>query len=142
MIDYRQMNIKYLFSGGERATDVRIVDMLFQEVWDDCCYPENLETELEGATRSIVMMDMAPPLLAIEVVSPKQENRNYRYKRTEYAARGMAEYWIVDPLAQKITILEWIEGLYEEKIYMGDSKIESSIFKNLELTVDRLLQAH
>jgi hypothetical protein len=38
-------------------------------------------------------------------------------------------------------ILEWIEGMYEEKVYTGDSKIESSIFKNLELTVDRLLQA-
>jgi Uma2 family endonuclease len=87
------------------------------------------------------MMDMAPPLLAIEVVSLKQENRDYRYKSTEYAARVIAEYWIVDPLAQKVTILEWIEGLYEEKVYMGDSKIESSIFKNLELTVDRLLQA-
>jgi Uma2 family endonuclease len=86
-------------------------------------------------------MDMSPPLLVVEVVSPKQENRDYRYKRTEYAARGIAEYWIVDPLAQKVTILEWIEGLYEEKVYMGDSKIESSIFENLELTVDRLLQA-
>jgi Uma2 family endonuclease len=64
-----------------------------------------MATELEGAIRSIVMMDMSPPLLTIEVVSPKQENRDYRYKRTEYAARGIAEYWIVDPLTQKVTIL-------------------------------------
>jgi Uma2 family endonuclease len=117
---------------GSRVS-VRVPDLLLLS--------EELATELEGATRSIVMMDMAPPLLAVEVVSPKQENRDYRYKRTEYAARGIAEYWIVDPLAQKVTILEWVEGLYEEKFYMGDSKIESSIFKNLELTVDRLLQA-
>jgi Uma2 family endonuclease len=118
---------------GSRVS-VRVPDLLLLS--------EELATELEGATRSIVMMDMSPPLLVVEVVSPKQENRDYRYKRTEYAARGIAEYWIVDPIAQKVTILEWIEGLYEEKVYTGENTIESSIFKNLDLTVDRLLKAH
>ncbi|MDW8199678.1 MAG: Uma2 family endonuclease [Cyanobacteriota bacterium SKYGB_h_bin112] len=35
----------------------------------------------------------------MEVVSPGADNRNrdYCYKHTEYAARGIAEYWIVDP---------------------------------------------
>ncbi len=117
---------------GSRVS-VRVPDLLLLS--------EELATELEGATRSIVMMDMAPPLLAVEVVSPKQEKRDYRYKRTEYAARGIAEYWIVDPIVQKVTILEWIEGLYEEKIYMGDDLLQSSLFENLDLTVDRLLQA-
>jgi Uma2 family endonuclease len=36
---------------------------------------------------------------------------------------GIAEYWIVDPLAeplqwrivQQVAVLEWVEGLYEEK---------------------------
>ena len=37
-------------------------------------------------------MDMPPPLLVVEVVSPNQKKRDYRYKRTEYAARGIAEY--------------------------------------------------
>jgi Uma2 family endonuclease len=117
---------------GSRVS-VRVPDLLLLS--------EDLATELEGATRSIVMMDMSPPLLAVEVVSPKQENRDYRYKRTEYAARGIAEYWIVDPIAQKVTILEWIEGLYEEKVFTGDNILQSSLFDNLDLTVDRLLQA-
>jgi len=65
---------------------------------------------MEGATRSLILMDMPPPLLVVEIVSPSQENRDYRYKRPEYAARGIAEYWIVDPIAQKVTILEWVEG--------------------------------
>jgi Uma2 family endonuclease len=51
----------------------------------------------------IVLMDMPPPLLVVEVVSPNQEKRDYRYKRTEYAARGIAEYWIVDPLAEPLS---------------------------------------
>jgi Uma2 family endonuclease len=34
----------------------------------------------------------------VEVVSPGKENedRDYRYKLSEYAARGIAGYWIVD----------------------------------------------
>ena len=35
------------------------------------------------------------------IVSPNQEKRDYRYKRTEYAARGIAEYWIDDPIFSK-----------------------------------------
>lgn len=32
-------------------------------------------------------------------------------KRTEYAARGIAEYWIVDPILQRATVLEGVEDL-------------------------------
>ena len=101
---------------------------------------EELTTELEGATRSIVLMDMPPPSLVVEVVSPKQEKRDYRYKRSEYAARGIAEYWIVDPLIQKVTVLEWIEGLYEELVYTGAEQIVSALLGKLDLTASRVLQ--
>jgi Uma2 family endonuclease len=101
---------------------------------------EELATALEGANRSTVMLDMPPPLLVVEVVSPKQENRDYRYKRSEYAARGIAEYWIVDPMQQRVTVLEWVEGLYEEKVYEGDSPIASPVFGVLNLTTSQVLQ--
>jgi Uma2 family endonuclease len=101
---------------------------------------EELTSALEGASRSIVLMDMPPPDLVVEVVSPNQEKRDYRYKRTEYAARGIPEYWIVDPILQQITVLEWVEGLYEEKVYAGDSAIASPMLGNLELTPVRVLQ--
>ena len=117
---------------GTRAS-VRIPDLLILS--------EELATEMEGATRSIVLMDMPPPSLVVEVVSPQQEKRDYRYKRSEYAARGIAEYWIVDPIARQVTILEWVEGLYEEKVYQGDNQIESTVLGSLDLNVDRVLQA-
>jgi Uma2 family endonuclease len=118
---------------GSRVS-VRIPDLLVLS--------EELAAEMKGTTRSIVLMDMPPPLLAVEVVSPKQENRDYRYKRTEYAARGIAEYWIVDPIERKVTILEWVEGLYEEQVFTGDNLIVSTVLDNLELTVDRVLQGY
>jgi Uma2 family endonuclease len=101
---------------------------------------EELATELEGATRSIVYMDMSPPSLVVEVVSPRQENRDYRYKRSEYAARGILEYWIVDPTIQKVTLLELVEGLYEERIYVGEEPIASNLLGALDLTASRVLR--
>ena len=125
-----RIGIELAVSGAR--VSVRIPDLLVLS--------EELAVEMNGATRSIVLMDMSPPLLVVEVVSPKQENRDYRYKRTEYAARGIAEYWIVDPLEQKVTVLEWVEGLYEEQVFTGDNLIVSPVLGALELTVDRVLQ--
>lgn len=105
-------------------------------------YSEELAEIMNGANRSLVFMDMPPPLLVVEVVSPsqKQINRDYRYKRSEYAARGIAEYWIVDAITQKITILEWVEGFYEEKVYQSDEAIKSVLFSDLGLTATQVLQ--
>lgn len=99
-------------------------------------------TALANAKRSILLPDMPPPLLVVELVSPGKENeeRDYRYKRSEYAARGIAEYWIVDPTQARIAILTLSAGLYEEQILTGVDPIRSSILPNLELTVDRVLQ--
>jgi Uma2 family endonuclease len=101
---------------------------------------EDLATELEGASRSMILMDMSPPSLVVEVVSPNQQNRDYRYKRSEYAARGIPEYWIVDPVALKVTVLEWVEGLYEERVYVGEEPIISPILGELDLTAMRILR--
>ncbi|PSB08966.1 hypothetical protein C7B76_25865 [filamentous cyanobacterium CCP2] len=116
---------------GSRAT-ARFPDMMILS--------EELETALAGARRSTVMLDMPPPLLVVEIVSPNQEKRDYRYKRSEYAARGIAEYWIVDPMQRKVTVLEWVEGLYEEKAYEGDRAIVSPVLGALDLTASQVLQ--
>jgi Uma2 family endonuclease len=95
---------------------------------------------MKDATRSLILMDMPPLLLVVEVVSPNQEKRDYRYKRSEYAARGINEYWIVDPILQKVTVLEWVEGLYKEQVFTGDEVICSPLFSDVKLTVNELLQ--
>lgn len=81
------------------------------------------------------------PLLAVEVVSPESITRDYRYKRTEYAALEVPEYWIVDPLESKITVLEFNEGLYEESLFADAQPIVSSIFPELTLAVSQILAA-
>ncbi|MBD2256244.1 Uma2 family endonuclease [Pseudanabaena sp. FACHB-2040] len=102
---------------------------------------EEAAAALEGATRCVITHDMPPPLLVVEVVSPQQGNRDYRHKRTEYAGRRISEYWIVDPIAQKVTVFEWVDGLYEEQVFQGEQVIVSPRFADLELVTARVLAA-
>jgi len=75
-----------------------------------------------------------PLTLVVEVVSPESIKRDYRFKRSEYAALGIAEYWIVDPLEQQVTILILEEGLYEETIFTAEQELVSPTFTELKLT--------
>ncbi|MEL6929954.1 MAG: Uma2 family endonuclease [Cyanobacteria bacterium J06600_6] len=59
-------------------------------------------------------------------------------KRSEYAARSIGEYWIVDPQENQITVLVLNNGLYEENIYRDDMAIASSLFPQLELTAEAI----
>jgi Uma2 family endonuclease len=76
---------------------------------------------------------MPPPRLVVEVVSPGKTNidRDYRYKRSQYQARGITEYWIVDPITQRVTVLALVEGLYEKAVFEGDAVIDSPLLKEL-----------
>jgi Uma2 family endonuclease len=115
--------------------------MVGVRVPDLVVFSDELLSMMQGAARSLITLDMPPPMLVVEVVSPDSEKRDYRYKRTEYAARGIPEYWIVDPVAEKVTILEWIEGMYEEKVFEKDEIIISPQLGTLSLTTSELLKA-
>jgi Uma2 family endonuclease len=98
---------------------------------------------LRQSKRGTITLDMPPPALVVEVVSPGKENedRDYRYKRSEYAARGIAEYWIVDPQRDRIVVLTLVDGLYEEAVFGGSDRLVSQTFPTLELTAKQVLQA-
>lgn len=81
------------------------------------------------------------PLLVVEVVSPDSIKRDYRHKRSEYAALEIPEYWIVDPLESKVSVLLWNDGLYEELVFTGSQIVASKIFPDLRLTVEQVLAA-
>lgn len=103
---------------------------------DLCVIPLEIVREYLN-TSAVVESGM---LLVIEVVSPDSVKRDYRFKRTEYAAFGIPEYWIIDPLEQKVMVLQLVDGLYEDKAYQGNEALESQIFPELSLTVNQVLQ--
>lgn len=119
---------------GTRAT-TRVPDLVI--------FSDELKDILQTVARSTITLDMPPPLLVVEVVSPGKTNqdRDYRYKRSEYAARGILEYWIVDPEKAQMTVLILVDGLYEEAVFKGSETIQSQMFPALELVVEQVLQA-
>ncbi len=97
--------------------------------------------EQRQAIRSMSAVLQSAPLLAVEIVSQANSEADYRYKRSEYAAREIPEYWIVDPLASKVMVLLLVDGLYEERVFTGSQPIVSAIFPKLILIADQVLQA-
>lgn len=94
--------------------------------------------EIEQYRRATVTLDMPPPILVVEVVSPGKANRDrdYRFKRSEYAARGIEHYWIIDPQEQKFIGLRLQDGLYEAETYDRSNKaiyLQHPFELNLEL---------
>lgn len=81
------------------------------------------------------------PLLVVEVVSPESVSRDYRWKRSEYAALGIPEYWIVDPLKNQLCVLLLEDGLYEETVFTGSQPLASRTFPELSITVEQVLAA-
>lgn len=71
------------------------------------------EAALELIDQSAIFQ--TPPLLVVEIVSPDSVTRDYRYKRSEYAAVEIAEYWIVDPKENKVTVLILEEGFMKNQ---------------------------
>jgi len=128
LLAYRDTEIEVT---GRRAT-CRIPDLLV--------HTEASKAAIAGTTRATITRDMPPPALVVEVVSPGQINRerDYRYKHTEYAARGITEYWIVDPETPQVTLCLWVNGQYEDRAYSGAEVLQSTVVPGFGLTVAQI----
>ena len=118
---------------GKRSS-CRVPDLLI--------HTEQSLAALPKERRATITRDMPPPALVVEVVSPRQESRDrdYRYKHTEYAARGITEYWIIDREAEKVTVCLWVNGKYEDTIYTGDTPLKSTVIPEFNLSASQILR--
>lgn len=80
--------------------------------------------------------------LVIEIVSPDNPTRDTETKRADYAEAGVSEYWIVDPLAATITVLQWANaGYIEHGIFRRGDLATSVLISEFTATVDAVLDA-
>ncbi|WP_204139113.1 Uma2 family endonuclease [Halomicronema sp. CCY15110] len=124
----RRMDTQLVVTGRVRLPDLMVLG-------------EPLAEALENAGRSTIAEEMPAPLLVVEVVSPGKvnEDRDYRYQRSEYAARGIGEYWILDPSRDRVTVLTLVDGLYEAQELTGSDTLTSPRFPEFSMTVAQLL---
>ena len=112
--------------------------------WDTCRIPDVVVLPREQwhtlrQREAVITAGQTPPLLVVEVVSPSTQTTDYRQKRAEYNVLEIPEYWIVDPLEGKITILILVEGLYDAQEFCGDEVLQSPTFPELTLTPNEVL---
>ncbi|MBH8554600.1 Uma2 family endonuclease [Nostocaceae cyanobacterium CENA357] len=96
------------------------------------------------AKRNTIRLSMLPPLLAIEVVSSGelQRDRDFIAKRSQYQDCGIPEYWIIDPEIQTVLVLELIDQIYTEiGNFSGDDLVVSPQFTQLNLQVAQIFDA-
>ncbi len=94
--------------------------------------------QVEKMRNQVAVFEISP-LLVVEIVSPSSIKQDYRFKRSEYAGLEIPEYWIVDPLENKISVLVLEEGFYEVTEFSGTQPIISPTFKELVLTPEKIL---
>jgi Uma2 family endonuclease len=91
---------------------------------------------------AVINLNEPPPILVVEVVSPSTKTDDYRSKRAEYGLLEIPEYWIVDPLEEKITLCTLENQLYDSTEFQGDNLIQSPTFPDLNLTAAQILTSH
>jgi Uma2 family endonuclease len=100
--------------------------------------PEHLELTQRRLT---VTLDMPPPRLIVEVVSPGKTNRDRDVidKRLQYAAIAIPEYWLIDPAMKTVMVLSLAGEAYSEiGVFRQQDAIASVEFTGLGLMVEQI----
>ncbi|MDF5726455.1 MAG: Uma2 family endonuclease [Rhizonema sp. PD38] len=92
-----RLGVKQQIAVSDRKVTAREPDLIVHSV--------ESEAAINGKSQALLRFEMPAPLLVVEVVSPGnpgEENyeRDYVEKPQEYAARGISEFWQIDPEQQ------------------------------------------
>lgn len=80
--------------------------------------------------------------LVMEVVSPDNPERDTVTKRADYAEAGIAEYWIVNPFDETITVLALVEGAYiTHGSFRRGEQATSNLLNELSVAVGAVFDA-
>ena len=96
--------------------------------------------------QAFLQPNMPAPVLVVEVVSPgkpgeQNYDRDYIDKREEYGKRGIPEFWLIDPSRAVVLVLSLVGSTYEAAEFRGTDRVQSTQFKQLNLTAQQILTA-
>ena len=91
----------------------------------------NNEIYLEPDISVICDKDKLTPDWIIEIVSPSSRSLDYNKKLLKYGTAGVREYWIVDPMKQRITVYNFQHDTVEE--YSFSDKVKAGIYEDFEI---------
>jgi Uma2 family endonuclease len=137
-IPYYRLGIKQQIAVNSEKVTARDPDLIV--------HSENSARAISGLKQALLQFEMPPPMLVVEIVSnsdtdKKSRDRDYLEKRSEYAARGIPEYWIIDPIQQVILVLTLSAEHYQEQTLTESDAIVSLAFPGLHLSAKQVLSA-
>jgi Uma2 family endonuclease len=94
--------------------------------------PERVDLLEEGGLRGA-------PDIAVEIVSRESRHRDYDDKRRLYEESGVSEYWIIDPIQQRVEFLVLEEGRYRLAPLEQNRIFRSRALSGFWIDVDWLL---
>ena len=131
-----------------KGTEINVPGRLTSRYPDLMVLTEDTRAAMKRDKRSLVALDMPTPALVIEVVSPGKPgsdnyDRDYVEKPKEYAARGIPEFWQVDPNPDRavVIVLTLKDGAYQAREFRGSDRVVSPTFPDLQLTAEQILRA-
>jgi Uma2 family endonuclease len=92
-------------------------------------------------------------ILVAEIVSDSTALQDYREKVAEYQAKGIREYWVVDPdpfgaakyigspKRPTVSVYSLVDGVYQVRQFREGDLVVSPTFPDLQLTADQILRA-
>jgi Uma2 family endonuclease len=137
-IPYYQLGIKQQIAVHSDKATARDPDLIV--------HSERSARAISKLKQALLQFDMPTPTLVVEIVSnsttdKKSRDRDYLEKRAEYVARGIPEYWIIDPIQQVILVLTLAGERYQEQVFTGSDAIASPAFPTLQLSAEQVLKA-
>ena len=78
------------------------------------------------------------PDFIVEILSPKTAKYDRTIKKEDYALHGIPEYWIVDPIKQRVEqylLLPDSRKYFPAKIHQYGEDIESKVIEGFEINV-------
>ncbi|WP_127497271.1 Uma2 family endonuclease [Actinoplanes solisilvae] len=96
--------------------------------------PDVVLVRMEGSLRSPVLPADVP--LVVEIISRSSRADDRDRKMKDYALVGIPHYWIIDPLAERVTFTQYLlgaDGNYHQQVHT-DERI--TIHSPWEITLD------
>jgi Uma2 family endonuclease len=96
-------------------------------------------------SRATITSAMPAPRLVVEVVSLGDEDsvnyrRDYVEKAKQYAERGIAEYWLIDPLRAQVLVGRLAGDRYDFVLLKGEDAVATPLCPDWQLTAAQLLR--
>lgn len=77
------------------------------------------------------------PEMVIEIVSPENPELDYERKREKYQHAGVKEYWIVDPVKQRVVVYVFVRDTMP-MIYTFDDEVKSEVYRDLKADFQKI----